>query len=181
MHHCGRNGIVGYGRVVPALASSDTTAPTPNPTTWAIPPTVVGNAITMTATTASDPSGVQYYFDEVSGNGHSSVWQDSPTYTDAGLTNLTYVYRVKVRDKSPNHNETAYSASVSAYPPDATPPTPNPATWATVPFRSASGAISMTATTASDSSGIQYITSRRQPATATTAVGRIAPPTPIRA
>jgi hypothetical protein len=45
----------------------------------------------MTATTASDPSGVEYNFDETSGNpgGTDSGWQDSTSYADTGLNSGT--------------------------------------------------------------------------------------------
>ena len=71
----------------------------------------------MTAATATDESGVQYLFQETSGNlgGMNSDWQDGPTYTNADLCpGLTYTYRVKARDRSPNANETAYSSPASA-------------------------------------------------------------------
>jgi hypothetical protein len=71
----------------------------------------------MSAVTASDPSGVEYYFDETSGNpgGSDSGWQDSTSYEDAGLDPQTqYTYQVKARDKSAAQNETGYSSSQSA-------------------------------------------------------------------
>jgi hypothetical protein len=74
-------------------------------------------SITMTATTASDASGVEYYFHETTGHAGASDsgWQDSVTYTDTGLSpNTLYTYQVKARDKSVNHNETAYSTTQSA-------------------------------------------------------------------
>jgi hypothetical protein len=59
-------------------------------------------AISMTATTGTDPSGpVEYYFDETSGNpgGTDSGWQTSPSYTDSGLDSDTqYTYTVQMRD-----------------------------------------------------------------------------------
>ncbi|MCX6872730.1 MAG: Ig-like domain-containing protein [Verrucomicrobia bacterium] len=98
----------------------DTTAPTPNPMTFASPPTAAGTtSITMTATTGSDPSGVEYFFECTAGGGHSSAWQDSPTYTDAGLTAATqYSYRVRARDKSAAQTATAWSAAASATTPN---------------------------------------------------------------
>lgn len=69
-------------------------------------------SIRMTAATATDDNGVEYYFDETSGNdgGSDSVWQDSPFYRDKDLSPDTqYTYRSKARDKSPNLNETAWS------------------------------------------------------------------------
>jgi hypothetical protein len=73
--------------------------------------------IVMTATTASDPSGVEYYFDETTGNpgGTDSGWQDSTFYVDMGLTPGTqYTYTVTARDKSTVQNETAASTAESA-------------------------------------------------------------------
>ncbi len=104
-----------YADVVPTGAP-DTTAPTPNPMTWATPPAAASStSITMTATTASDPSGVQYFFDCTAAAGHDSAWQDSPTYTDTGLTAATsYTYQVKARDKAATPNETVYSSTASA-------------------------------------------------------------------
>jgi hypothetical protein len=69
----------------------------------------------MTATTATDVSGVEYLFECTAGGGHNSAWQDSPTYEDTGLVPETlYTYRVKARDKSPNQNETVVSTEASA-------------------------------------------------------------------
>ncbi len=95
---------------------ADTTPPSPNPMTWATEPNATGiDTIAMTATTASDESGVEYYFANVTDPNHNSTWQDSTTYTDTGLTNnTTYTYKVKTRDKSSGHNETGWSDEASA-------------------------------------------------------------------
>jgi hypothetical protein len=84
--------------------------------TWAGPPAAVdAGSITMTATTAGDPSGVEYYFECTSGGGHDSGWQTGTTYVDSGLTSgMTYTYRVKARDRSDRHNETGWSGEASA-------------------------------------------------------------------
>lgn|GEM_PF-3588527 len=94
----------------------DVTPPLPNPMTWSSAPQAEsGSSITMTATTASDTSGVEYYFICTAGGGHSSTWQDSPTYTDAGLApNTAYTYTVTARDKSSNHNATLPSTEATA-------------------------------------------------------------------
>ncbi len=101
-----------------ATAGADTTPPTPDPMTFAVAPAATGEtSITMTATTASDPSGVEYYFEETSGNpgGSDSGWQDSTVYTDTGLApDTAYSYRVRARDKSPAQNTTGWSAALSA-------------------------------------------------------------------
>jgi hypothetical protein len=115
----------------------------------------------MVATTATDVSGVEYYFDCTSGGGNDSGWQDSTTYTDTGLSGGTqYCYAVMARDKSPNQNATAWSttecATTDVPPPDTTPPTPDPMTWATAPYSTGTTSIAMVATTATDVSGVEY-------------------------
>ncbi|MCF7731041.1 MAG: hypothetical protein K9N23_05110 [Akkermansiaceae bacterium] len=108
----------GFQLVQAGTGAPDTTPPTPNPMTWASAPAAAGSSsITMTATTASDPSGVEYFFDETSGNpgGTDSGWQNSPTYIDTGLSASTsYTYTVKARDKSTAQNQTGISAAASA-------------------------------------------------------------------
>jgi alpha-galactosidase len=100
------------------VSGPDETPPAPDPITWAAVPAAQGTgAITMTATTATDPSGVEYYFTETTGNpgGSDSGWQDSAAYTDTGLDPDTqYTYTVKARDKSAAQNETAPSSTASA-------------------------------------------------------------------
>ena len=69
----------------------------------------------MTATTASDPSGVEYFFDCTAGGGNDSGWQASATYEDTGLSPDTqYTYRVQARDQSPNQNTGGWSTTESA-------------------------------------------------------------------
>jgi len=95
---------------------ADTTPPTPDPMTWELYPYALdSSSITMAASVASDVSGVEYYFDCVSGGGHDSGWQSSPTYTDTGLSaGTTYEYAVQSRDKSVYHNVTGWSDTRSA-------------------------------------------------------------------
>ena len=142
-------------------AAPDTTPPSPDPMTWATEPYATGStSISMTATTATDASGVEYYFDCTTGGGHDSSWQDSTSYTDTSLSPSTqYSYQVKARDKSSNQNETAYSTLKSATTqsaPDTTAPSPDPMTWATEPYATGASSVSMTATTATDVSGVEY-------------------------
>ena len=95
----------------------DNAPPTPNPAAFTIIPYAMGSdSISMTAMLASDAYyDVEYYFECVSGGGHDSGWQSGPSYTDTSLMPATtYQYRVKIRDTSPNNNETAYSAVFSA-------------------------------------------------------------------
>ena len=100
-------------RIVP-----DTAAPLPNPALWNLEPVAAGeNAVRMSATTALDRSGVQYFFEEVSGEpgGTDSGWQASATYVDTGLSpGRTYRYRARTRDLSAARNVGAYSIALDA-------------------------------------------------------------------
>lgn len=140
--------------------ADDMTPPTPDPMTWAVEPYTLGpSSVQMTATTAQDYTGVEYYFYNVTDPSHNSGWQLEPTYLDEGLTpSTTYTYRVQARDASPNLNVTALSAAASTMtgPPDTVAPTPNPMTWSSTPAVFGNSSIAMTATTASDSSGVEY-------------------------
>lgn len=99
------------------IGEPDTTPPTPDPMTFEISPHATGStSISMTAATATDPSGVEYYFDEISGNpgGSDSGWQDTPYYEDTGLSPETaYTYKVQARDKSAAQNTTGWSSEAS--------------------------------------------------------------------
>lgn len=99
-----------------AFMTADTTAPTPDPMTWATVPYSMGStSISMTATTATDASSVEYYFTCTAGGGNDSGWQDSTTYENTALTaNTSYTYTVEARDKSAGQNETAASSGQSA-------------------------------------------------------------------
>ena len=102
--------------------TGDIDAPTPDPMTWAsLPDAISGSAVIMTATAATDVSGVEYFFDCVSGDCNDSGWQDSNTYTDIGLQDdFDYSYRVRARDKSASQNLTGYSPIETASTPPST-------------------------------------------------------------
>ncbi len=110
--------INGFQLIQLSAGQPDATAPNPSPMTWFTAPAAASSSsITMTATTASDTSGVEYYFDETTGNpgGTDSGWQNSPTYADTGLNpSTTYTYTVTARDKSAAQNATSASAPASA-------------------------------------------------------------------
>jgi hypothetical protein len=116
--HSNVNRHVVLGLVVKAGGGGgeDTTPPEPDPMTWATVPYATGStSISMTATTATDDSDVEYLFDCTAGGGHDSGWQDSTTYEDTNLSPSTqYSYRVMARDKSANQNETGWSGTESA-------------------------------------------------------------------
>jgi parallel beta-helix repeat protein len=105
----------------------DATPPTPNPMTWETEPfRVAAGTIRMVATAATDSSGVEYQFECTSHPAYSSGWQDSRTYEVGPLPKGHYSFKVRARDKSPNHNATGYSKEVSL---DLQPPTPDPMKW----------------------------------------------------
>jgi len=113
-------------------AGIDSTPPAPAPYIESIGPNSP-TSISMTATVPFDDSGVEYFFENTSVDGHDSGWQDDPNYTDVGLDpNTEYSYRVKARDKSPAQNETGWSATVTVatpVPPDMIAPVPDPMEW----------------------------------------------------
>jgi fibronectin type 3 domain-containing protein len=78
-------------------------------------------------------------------------------YTDNTAVNgTTYYYVVTAVDVS--SNESGYSNEASATPADTTPPTPNPAAFATAPYATGSSSIAMAAATGSDPSGpVEYL------------------------
>jgi rhamnogalacturonan endolyase len=133
-----------------------TSTPTPNPMTWASVPAVTGTqSVAMTASTATSAGGVEYYFTCTSGGGHSSSWQTGRTYTDTGLIpGVTYTYAVKARDAANTSQVTASSTSASVY--LNTGPIPDPMTWASAPASAGISSITMTATTAASSGGVEY-------------------------
>lgn len=135
--------------------AEDETPPSPDPMTWATPPTTLGDSsISMTATTATDLNDVEYYFENVSGGGNDSGWQDSPTYVDSGLAPETgFSYRVRARDKTPAQNTTGWSSTEPATtdPLDnGAPPTPG---FAVPPVATSPTEITMTAETVIDPEG----------------------------
>jgi hypothetical protein len=154
----GNSAVSGFQLI--KIDTADSSPPDPSPMTWETPPYAIGEAsISMIASTATDPSGVEYQFTETSGNpgGSSSGWQNSPVFTDTGLlANTTYTYTVVARDKSPAQNLSVASQAESAStdPLDTTPPAA--ASFAITPAASSISKIIMTANTLSDTNGVQY-------------------------
>ncbi len=98
------------------VVEDDVLPPTPDPMTFALPPTAPSTVwVTMSATAAADVASppVEYYFEFNSGGagGNDSGWQSETDYVDDGLQPDTqYCYRVKARDSAAVPNETAYSS-----------------------------------------------------------------------
>ncbi|MEM7391530.1 MAG: carbohydrate-binding protein, partial [Verrucomicrobiota bacterium] len=142
-------------------AAPDIDPPLPNPAAFAAGPTPAATVISMTAVVGTDVSGpVEYYFEEHSGNpgGSDSGWQMSPHYADTGLTpNTMYSYTVRLRDAVGNAGIASAPVNQTTAPPDTTPPTPDPASFAAPPAAVDSHTISMTALTGTDPSGpVEY-------------------------
>lgn len=101
----------------------DTTAPTPNPMTFAVNPRPLDvSRVVMTAATATDALSppVEYFFTNTV-NGSNSGWISGTVWTNSGLTKgVSYGYRVKARDASPAQNETAFSDVFNAVPTEPT-------------------------------------------------------------
>jgi len=146
----------------------DPYAPTPNPMTFANAPYAASTtSIAMSASAASDPLGVQYYFTNVTivDGSHDSGWQQGTSYTDTGLAPMTaYTYTVKARSAGGFHNATIASLEASAStdaPPDHEAPEPNMMAWSAAPAALGIDTIRMTATTATDRSGVEYFFENR--------------------
>jgi hypothetical protein len=97
-------------------SAPDLSPPTPDPLGWQTEPTASGNtSITMTAATATDTGGVEYYFCNLTDRTHDSGWQSEPIYHDTGLApDRKYFYRVRARDASAELNETWWSVPACA-------------------------------------------------------------------
>ena len=110
----------------------DLQAPTPNPMTWETEPVGSGGgSISMTATAAADPSGVEYQFECTSHPEYSTGWRSSRTYELTSLPHGRYSFMVRARDTSAAQNTGAYSAPVIV---DLQPPTPDPMEWEVEPM-----------------------------------------------
>lgn len=96
----------------------DTGAPQPDPPRFNLRPTaaVAPDTAVMTVAAVSDRSGVEYFFEETSGNpgGDDSGWIGALEFRDEGLIpGRTYTYRVRARDLSSRRNQSAFSATAS--------------------------------------------------------------------
>ena len=123
-----------YASRILVQVSPDTTAPTPDPMTFATAPTADSTTqISMTASTATDTASppVQYLFGFVAcgadggSGGSDSSWQSGTTFSDSGLQpNQCYGYKVQARDSAGTPNATASSSLATIYTLANTPGTP---------------------------------------------------------
>ncbi len=147
-----------FSAVASAAPGNDVTQPMPDPMTFAGPLQVLGeNSISMAANTASDINGVQYEFVCTVGGGPGSGWQSSLEFTATGLSpGTSYTYVVRAKDSAGNTTTDSAPASVSTIAPDTTPPSPATSSFTTPPTALGIDVISMTATTTTDPSGVEY-------------------------
>ncbi|MGD0596904.1 MAG: hypothetical protein ABSA64_05200 [Sedimentisphaerales bacterium] len=100
-----------------AVTGHDTTAPDPNPATFAIAPHATGaTTIAMQATIATDASNpVWYRFYRSAPIGNTfgpTAWQTDSNWTDTGLAeNTTYSYMVQSKDSATTPNIGAWSTA----------------------------------------------------------------------
>jgi len=101
---------------------------------------------------------IEYKFDRTAPGSASSGWQASPTWNDSGLgAGVSCSYTVTLRDS--RGNTSAPSAPVATEARDLAPPAlPIPeAYWSMRPYATIDNGISMTAMTATDPAGVQYL------------------------
>lgn len=88
---------------------------------WAtLPYATVSNTVAMRAMSVTgedglpriEPDPVQYYFHCAKGGGPDSGWVDKAAWQSPAVADGTYAYQFKMRDQSPQHNETPYSPAV---------------------------------------------------------------------
>jgi hypothetical protein len=99
------------------LVGVDMIGPEPNVMTWETEPMAISTqSIYMAGTKACDGySGVEYYFECVSGPGPDSGWQYGNVFEPNELVpGARYTYRTIARDTSSNLNETAWSSAATA-------------------------------------------------------------------
>jgi hypothetical protein len=99
-------------------ATTDNSAPVPDPMAWQLPPETTGrDSIGMTATLASDDSGtVEYYFECVSGPAGciASGWQSGNSFIASGLQpGASYSWRVRARDAYLNETQPSPAAAAT--------------------------------------------------------------------
>ncbi len=134
----------------------------PNPPEWDLVPrlTIGGLGTTMSVEEVVDGWGwpVEYSFECVHGDCHSSGWQSKPSYIDTGLKpGMAYGYRVKARDTSPRKNETEWSDIRYAGKQDGTPPVPAPEIESVAPDPNDPRALIVTLDEPSfDPNGVEY-------------------------
>lgn len=115
--------------------ADDNTPPVPDPMTWfELPAAISDTSIGMIASTATDQSGVEYGFWNITLDpaGTQIDWQDEPNFIDTDLApDTTYAYRCAARDKSLLSNTTEWSdppAAATTLPAGTEPDTEPPVT-----------------------------------------------------
>jgi hypothetical protein len=105
-------------RLSDGVSAADATPPTSAAPAWATAPAplrVGVAAVTMSAFVQSDPSGVEYYFENVGTPSRNSGWIATPSWTDLQVAAAsTQQYRFRVRDRASTPNTSPWSTTLSA-------------------------------------------------------------------
>jgi hypothetical protein len=114
-------GNVGRQSAAQSAVARDDTPPARYPIgEWqTLPYATLENCVAMKATSVTgengcpkiEPEAVEYYFQCAEGKGPDSGWIASPFWQTPPLPDGQYTYRFKIRDKSPQKNETPYSSA----------------------------------------------------------------------
>jgi hypothetical protein len=115
-----RGGKVGLASEPKSAVVRDDTPPARYPIgEWqTLPYSTLENKLALKAMSVTGQNGcpkiedgaVQYYFHCVSGGGPDSGWIDTPNWLSPSLADGVYKYQFKMRDTSPQKNETPYSS-----------------------------------------------------------------------
>jgi hypothetical protein len=104
----------------PAVARDDTPPARYAIGEWqSLPYATLDNCLAMRAMSVTgedgcpkiEPDPVEYFFHCTAGGGPDSGWIEKPFWQSPAVPDGTYTYQFKIRDKSPQHNETPYSSA----------------------------------------------------------------------
>lgn len=169
---CVTEGRLNIFKALQKARAGDGLPPTPNPSQWLIEPTATGpHHLVMKAVKATDPSGVEYFFDciaitDADGNpvgnpdDYDSGWQSSELYRiDNAIASRKYTFRFCTRDLSANRNQSLWSDELTTETCAAgedLAPAPNPTKWKAPPRVFGSSKIVMEAVESYDENDVEY-------------------------
>jgi hypothetical protein len=116
----GAGNVSGPAAVKPAVARDDTPPARYAVGEWqSLPYATLDNCLAMRAMSVTGEEGcpkieadpVEYFFHCTAGGGPDSGWIDKPSWKSPAVPDGTYTYEFKIRDKSPQHNETPWSSA----------------------------------------------------------------------
>ncbi|MGB8226977.1 MAG: hypothetical protein WCE45_08990, partial [Sedimentisphaerales bacterium] len=149
-HASATQSLIGFVVKAAAGVSPPGAASSPNPAHLATSVSIDAN-LSWTAGSGATSHDVYFGTNPTPGAGEFIGNQPGTTYDPPGSLsyNTTYYWRIDEKNASGTTTGTVWSFTTAS--PDTTPPTPNPMTWASVPTATGPTTITMTATTATDS------------------------------